>query len=91
MGYVFRVKGYKLWYPDPRSPKFLISRDVTFDESIVLDVRYYFIHEIVLLGQIVVKKIDTDNNPANMMTKSFSTFKFKHCLDLIDVHSICTI
>ena len=33
------MKGYKLWYPDPKSPKFIISKDVTFDESSMLHPR----------------------------------------------------
>ena len=32
LGYATGVKGYRLWFPDPKSPKF-ISRDVTFDEN----------------------------------------------------------
>ena len=30
------MKGYRLWCPDPKSPKFVISRDVTFDEMSML-------------------------------------------------------
>ncbi|WRX12668.1 zinc finger protein [Theobroma cacao] len=37
--------------------------------------------------EIVVKKIATDENPADMLTKSVSGIKFKHCLDLIGVRS----
>ena len=36
LGYAFGVKGYRLWCPDPKSPKFIISRDVTFDELSML-------------------------------------------------------
>ena len=32
LGYEPGVKGYRLWNPDGKSKKFLISRDVTFDE-----------------------------------------------------------
>ncbi|KAK3016711.1 hypothetical protein RJ639_005649 [Escallonia herrerae] len=35
-GYANGVKGYQLWCPDSKSSKFLISRDVTFDESLML-------------------------------------------------------
>lgn len=33
IGYARRVKGHRLCCVDPKSPKFIISRDVTFDES----------------------------------------------------------
>ncbi|KAK3014885.1 hypothetical protein RJ639_008457 [Escallonia herrerae] len=33
LGYAYGVKGYRLWCPDSKSSRFLISRDVTFDES----------------------------------------------------------
>lgn len=31
------MKRYRLWCPDPKLPKFLISRDMTFNESIILN------------------------------------------------------
>ena len=39
LGYASRVKGYRLWCLDPKSPKFAISRDVTFDEFALLNPR----------------------------------------------------
>ncbi|XP_071909337.1 uncharacterized protein [Coffea arabica] len=36
LGYASGVKGYRLWYPDPKSLKFVISRYVTFDELSML-------------------------------------------------------
>ena len=35
LGQTNRVKGYRLWYVDPKSPQFIVSRDVTFDESAI--------------------------------------------------------
>lgn len=37
--YTFGMKGYKLWCPDHKSPEFLISRNMTFDRSIMLNPR----------------------------------------------------
>ena len=34
LGYLQRIKGYQLW--DPLKKKVIISRDVTFDENLVL-------------------------------------------------------
>ena len=32
LGYLRRIKGYKLWYLEPRHKKGIFSRDVTFNE-----------------------------------------------------------
>jgi hypothetical protein len=39
LSYADGVKGYRLWCSDPKSPKFIISRDVVFDESAMLHPR----------------------------------------------------
>ena len=43
LGYASGVKGYRLWCPDPKSPKYAISRDVTFNESALLNPRKEFV------------------------------------------------
>jgi hypothetical protein len=39
LGYADKVKGYRLWCSDPKSHKFIVSRDVVFDESTMLHPR----------------------------------------------------
>ena len=51
-------------------------------------VKYHFVREVTTQGEIIVKKIATTENLANMMTKLVSVLKFKHCLDLISIRSI---
>lgn len=36
LGYASSVERYRLWRPNLKAPKLLISRDVTFDESAIL-------------------------------------------------------
>ena len=48
-----------------------------------IDVRYHFVCEVIARGDIVVSKVSTHDNPADMMTKTLSVTKFEHCLDLI--------
>ena len=50
-----------------------------------IDVRYHFVREIVDEGDILLQKIATANNPADMLTKVVTGVKFKHCLDLINI------
>ena len=45
------MKGYRLWCPDPKSPKFVISRDVTFDENYMLQPRKESVVDITGLGE----------------------------------------
>ncbi|KAG8490681.1 hypothetical protein CXB51_013812 [Gossypium anomalum] len=52
-----------------------------------IDVRYHFVRDIIARGDIVVSKISTHENPADMMTKSLPITKFEHCLDLISEES----
>ena len=49
-----------------------------------LDVRYHFIRSE---RRVKVKKVKTDDNPADALTKPVSLNKFKHCLDLLNIDS----
>ena len=48
-----------------------------------IDVCYLFVHEIVARGDIVVSKVNTHDNPVDMMIKTLQVTKFKHCLNLV--------
>ncbi|KAG8490261.1 hypothetical protein CXB51_016079 [Gossypium anomalum] len=65
----------------------LITKDQMFHERTKhIDVQYHFVHDIIARGDIVVSKISTHENLADMMTKSLPITKFEHCLDLVGVH-----
>jgi hypothetical protein len=53
-----------------------------------IDVKCHFLREVVTQGNIIVKKIATTKDPANMLTKPVPILKFKHCLDFIGVFSL---
>ena len=36
LGYPMGVKGFRVWLPDPKAPKAIISRNVIFDENTML-------------------------------------------------------
>jgi hypothetical protein len=50
-----------------------------------IDIRFHFIREIIGNGEISLQKVDTKENPADMLTKIVPTIKFNHCLDLINI------
>ena len=73
---------------DSQSAIHLTKNQMYHERKKHIDVRYYFIQEDTTQGEIIIKKIATIENPANMMTKLVLVFKFKHYLDLIIVRSI---
>ena len=49
---------------------------------------YHFVWEIIEEGGVLFQKIETDDNPAYFLTKVVITFKFNHCLDLINIEKV---
>ena len=50
-----------------------------------IDVRYYFVREIISERRILLQKIETAENPIDMLTKMVTTIKFNNCLDFINI------
>ena len=50
-----------------------------------IDVRFHKIRELVSSGELLLEKVHTSKNAADMLTKPVTTKKFKHCLNLINV------
>ena len=50
-----------------------------------IDVRFHKIRELVAIGKLLLEKIHTSKNAADMLTKAITADKFKHCLDLTNV------
>ncbi|KAG8498902.1 hypothetical protein CXB51_005261 [Gossypium anomalum] len=67
---------------DSQSAIFLTKDQMFHERTKHIDVRYHFVRDIIARGDIVVSKINTHENPADMMTKSLPITKFEHCLDL---------
>ncbi len=71
---------------DSQSAIFLTKDQMFHERTKHIDVRYHFVRDIIARGDIVVSKISTHENPADMMTKSLPITKFEYCLDLVGVH-----
>ncbi|KAG8474963.1 hypothetical protein CXB51_031688 [Gossypium anomalum] len=71
---------------DSQSAIFLTKDQMFHERTKHIDVWYYFVYDIIACGDIVVSKISTHENPADMMTNSLPITKFEHCLDLVGVH-----
>ncbi|KAG8482954.1 hypothetical protein CXB51_021884 [Gossypium anomalum] len=71
---------------DSQSVIFLTKDQMFHERTKHIDVRYHFVRDIIARGDIVLSKISTHENPADMMTKSLPITKFEHCLELVGVH-----
>ena len=70
---------------DNQSAIFLSKDQMFHDRTKHIDIRYHFVRDIIEKGDCVVEKIHTDDNPADMFTKSLPIAKFKLCLDLVGI------
>ncbi|KAM2897932.1 hypothetical protein COP2_007520 [Malus domestica] len=73
---------------DSQSAIYLAKYQVHHARTKHIDVRYHFVREIIAEGEILVKKITSADNPADMLTKVVGASKFKHCLDLVHVRKV---
>ena len=53
-----------------------------------INVKYNFIRNEIETGRVILKKIATEDNPANMMTKPLPCTKFSLCVDLVGLAPI---
>ena len=70
---------------DSQSAICLAKNQVYHGRTKHIDVRFHFIREIIDEGNILLQKIRTADNPADMLTKVVTGIKFQHCLDLINI------
>jgi len=61
LGYATGVKGYKLWCSDPKSSKFVISKDITFDENYMLQPRKESVVDITGSGEEANKQVELES------------------------------
>ena len=50
-----------------------------------IDVRFHRIRKLVEFEEIKLQKVHTDENTVDMLTKTVTAIKFKHCLDLANI------
>jgi len=70
LGYATGVKGYRLWCPDSKSPKFVISRDIIFDKHYMLQPRKDSIIDSTGPGEEASKQMGLESKVTEEMHES---------------------
>jgi hypothetical protein len=72
-------------YCDSQSAIDLAKNQVYHVRTKHIDVRFHRIRELVATDELLLEKIHTSENAADMLMKPITAYKFKHCLDLTNV------
>ena len=63
-----------------------LAKHQTFHErSKYLDVRLHFIRDEIDKGSVKVSKVGTEDNAADMLTKTLPASKLRHCMELVSL------
>ena len=72
-------------YCDSMSAIYLAKNQVYHARTKHIDVRFHFVRDVLDEGDVMLEKIHTTDNPADMLTKVVSGVKFGHCLELLNI------
>ena len=75
-------------YCDNQSAIHITKNQVNHACMKYIDIRFHFVLEIVDEGNILLQKIKTIKNPADMLTNVGTVIKFEHCLNLQEINII---
>jgi len=76
-------QGTTFVFSDSQSAIHLTKNDAYHSKIEHISVKYYYVRDTV-----AARNVHTSENPTDMLTMPLSIAKFKHCLDLVGVHSI---
>lgn len=74
---------------DNRSAIDLAKNPMFHGRSKHIDIRYHFIRECVERGEVVLKHVRSNDQRADILTKSLATFKFEQMRKLLGVKDLC--
>ena len=74
---------------DNQSAIFLTKNQTYHARTKHIDVKYHYVREIIESSIVWLRKIDTKDNPSDMLTNVVSGVKFQHYLKLIQIFQMC--
>ena len=83
VGQLHSCQGATIVHCDSQSAIHLTKDSKHHEITKHIDVCYHFVRDIVAQGAIIMHRINTEDNPVDMLTKTLPTTKFKKCLDTI--------
>ena len=75
---------------DNQSSIHLKNNQMFHERTKHIDIKFYFIRDVVSRGTVSVEKIYMDENPSDMMMKPVTGDKFKVCLNLLGITAFST-
>jgi len=69
---------------DSQSAIHLANHQVYHERTKHIDIHLHFVRDMIETKEIMVEKVASEENLADMFTKSLSRSRFKHLLDLIN-------
>ena len=70
---------------DNQSALHLMKNPMYHERSKHIDIKLHFIRDVVGANEVCVKKVGTEDNPSDMLTKYVPLSKFSHCLSLLNI------
>ncbi|CAA7396467.1 unnamed protein product [Spirodela intermedia] len=58
-----------------------------YEKTKYIDVKYHFVRNVIMQKKVDVKKVHTTENLIDILTKTLSSNKLGHCLNLISLWS----
>src|SRR3954470_8650913 len=71
---------------DNQSAIHLLKNSAYHERTKHIDVRLHFFRGVIERGEVQVLKVSTEDNAADMITKTLPSCKFFHCMQLIKLH-----
>lgn len=70
---------------DNQSALYLMRNPVHHERTKHTDIKYHFIREVISTGKVEAVWIESEENPADALTKPLTSAQFKYCLSLVQI------